>query len=81
MDEFSRTLSMLKPQDLWPSWRLIDTMEQHGKVSAEEAKRWKEGIFGLMKLWGLELDEVLRPGITAPGDEEVPAFLRERFDR
>ena len=50
---------MMKPEDLWPSWRLIDTMEQHGKMSSEEAKRWKEGIFGLMDLWGLEPDGVL----------------------
>jgi hypothetical protein len=59
MDQISRTLSIMKPEDLWPSWRLIDTMEQHGRMSSKEAERWKEGIFGLMKLWGLEPDEVL----------------------
>ncbi len=59
MDEVSRTLSMMKPDDLWPSWRLIDTMERHGKMPPDEAKRWKEGIFGLMKLCGLEPDQVV----------------------
>ena len=40
-----------------------------------------DGIFGLMKLWGLEPDEVLQPRAEGPSDEEVPVFLRERFDR
>ena len=62
MEGISRTLSMMKLEDLWPSWRLIDAMERRGKMSSTEAKRWKEGIFGLMKLWGLERDEVLASG-------------------
>ena len=58
MNYIARTLSMMKPDDLWPSWRFIDTMEQHGKMSTAEATRWKQGIYGLMKLWGLEPDEL-----------------------
>ena len=34
-------------------------MEQCGDIGAREAKRWKEGIYGLMLLWGLEPDEVI----------------------
>ena len=35
-------------------------MEEWGEIEADEARRWKEGIYGLMVLWGLEADEVLR---------------------
>ncbi len=34
-------------------------MEECGEMEAGEARRWKEGIYGLMLLWGLEPDEVL----------------------
>ena len=34
-------------------------MERAGEMDASEARRWKEGIFGMMRLWGLEPDEVL----------------------
>ncbi len=34
-------------------------MEQRGEMEAGEARRWKEGIYGLMVLCGLEPDEVL----------------------
>jgi hypothetical protein len=29
-------------------------MEQSGAMAAEEATRWKHGIFGQMERWGLE---------------------------
>ena len=29
------------------------------EIDADEARRWKEGIYGLMLLWGLEPDEVV----------------------
>ena len=28
-------------------------MEECGEIEAGEAQRWKEGIYGLMVLWGL----------------------------
>jgi hypothetical protein len=33
-------------------------MEQEGEIDADEARRWKAGIYGLMQLWGLEVDFV-----------------------
>ncbi len=34
-------------------------MERAGEIRAEDALRWKHGIFGLMLLWGLEPEELL----------------------
>ncbi len=50
MDSISETLALLKPQDLYPAWRCIDLMERMGEMSADEAVRWKHGIFELMEL-------------------------------
>ncbi len=55
----SRTLALLKPADLFPSWRWIDMMEWCGEMKAGEARLWKEGIYGLMVLWDLKPDEVV----------------------
>jgi hypothetical protein len=38
-----------------------DLMERHGRMTPAEARRWKDGVYGLMELWGLEPDEVLAP--------------------
>ena len=51
---------MLHPDELYSLWRYIDLMEQCGEADAEEARRWKHGIFGLMDRWGLEPDDLLR---------------------
>ena len=56
MSTISRTLALLKPADLFPSWKWIDIMEESGEMEADEGK---EGIYGLMLLWGLEPDEVV----------------------
>jgi len=48
-------LRRLEPQDLY-AWRCIDLMERMGEMPADEAVRWKRGIFELMELWGLEAD-------------------------
>ncbi|MCH7779867.1 MAG: hypothetical protein IH848_03400 [Acidobacteria bacterium] len=53
MNTISRTLALLKPTDLFPAWKWIDLMDECGEIEADEAKRWKEGIYGLMVLWGL----------------------------
>ncbi len=58
MNTISRTLALLKPADLFPAWKWIDMMEECGEIEAGEARRWKEGIYGLMVLWKLEPDEV-----------------------
>ena len=34
-------------------------MEGCGEIEAGEARLWKDGIYGLMVLWGLELGEVV----------------------
>ena len=61
MNSISRIPALLKPADLFPAWKWIDMMEECGETEADEAQRWKEGIHGLMLLWGLEPDEVLEP--------------------
>jgi len=58
-DTITRTLALLKPDDLFPAWKYIDLMEQQGELGADEARRWKEGIYGLMRLWGLEVGDLL----------------------
>ena len=42
-------------------------MDEAGEIEASEAQRWKEGIYGLMVLWGLEPDEVVA-GPNDPGN-------------
>ena len=59
MNPISRTLALLKPGDLFPAWKWIDMMEECGEIAADEAPLWKEGIYGLIVLWGLKPDEVL----------------------
>ena len=61
MNTISRTLALLKPADLFPAWKWIDIMEECGEIEASEARLWKEGIYGLMVLWGLEPGELLGP--------------------
>ena len=59
-DALSRTLSMLKPADLYPAWKWVELMERACEMDSTEAQRWKRGIFGLMELWGPEPDELPR---------------------
>ena len=66
MNTISRTLALLKPADLFPAWKWIDMMEGSGEMEAGEARRWKEGIYGLMVLWGLEPDEVVGAQVRTP---------------
>ena len=33
--------------------------EQRGEIGADEARRWKEGVYGLMAAWGLSPHEVM----------------------
>lgn len=54
-----RTLSLLRPEDLFPAWRYADLLEDMDEIGPRETRRWKEGIYGLMVLWGLEADEVI----------------------
>ena len=69
MNTISRTLALLKPADLFPAWKWIDMMEQSGEIEAVETRRWKEGIYGLMVLWGLEPDDFA--SITAPPHRQI----------
>ena len=34
-DAIPATLALLEPDDLWPSWRMVDAMEKTGSMSAE----------------------------------------------
>ncbi len=36
-------------------------MERMGEMSADEAVRWKHGMYGLMMLCGLEPDDLIAP--------------------
>ena len=47
--------------DLWPSWRIIDLLEQHGQMDATKAGLWKEGIYWLMVHWGLGPEDLIAP--------------------
>ena len=53
------TLSLLRPEDLFPAWRYVDLLEEMGEMHPREARRWKEGVYGLMVLWGMEPDDLL----------------------
>ena len=54
MNTTSHTLALLKPADLFPTWKWIDMLEECREIKAGEARLWKEGLYGLMVLWGLE---------------------------
>jgi hypothetical protein len=60
MNTIFRTPALLKPADLFPAWKWIDIMEECGEMDTDEGQLWKEGIYGLMVLWGMEAGEVLR---------------------
>jgi hypothetical protein len=54
-----RTRSVpLLDRPTFPACKYIDMMEQQGEIEPEEARRWKEGIYGLMQLWGLGADDL-----------------------
>ena len=53
------SLALLRPDDLFPISCLVDSLEQTGRMAAEDAVRWKHGIFGLMMLWELEPDDLI----------------------
>ena len=40
---------------------VADSLEQAGEMAAEDAVRWKHGIYGPMMLWGLEPDDLEAP--------------------
>ena len=52
-------MALLRPDDLFVVWRLVDSLELAGEMAAEDAVRWKHGVYGLMMLWGLEPDVVV----------------------
>ena len=59
MHEIPESLPLLRPDALFPVWCLVDSLEQAGEMAAEDAVRWKHGIFGLMMLWGVEAENVV----------------------
>ncbi len=59
MHEIPESLALLRPDDLFPVWCLVDSLEQAGEMGAEDAVRLKRGVFGLMMLWGLEPDDLI----------------------
>ena len=61
MREIPESLALLRPDDLFPVWRLVDSLEKSGEMAADHAVRWKRGVYGLMELWGLEPDDLNYP--------------------
>ncbi len=59
MHEIPESLTLLRPDDLFTVWCLVDSLEQAGEMAADDAVRWKHGIYGLMMLWGLEPDDLV----------------------
>ena len=59
-DTINKTLALMRPDDLWPSWRLIDAMQQAGTMSEAEAETWKAGIYQLLKRWNLEPGDIAK---------------------
>ncbi len=39
MHELPETLTLLRPDDLFPVWCLVDSLEQAGEMAAEDAVR------------------------------------------
>ena len=60
MDDITQALVLLTPDDLFPVWRFVDSMERRGEMGADEAVQWKDGVFVLMVMWGLEPDDLVR---------------------
>ena len=52
-------MALLRPDDLFMVWCLVDSLEQAGEMAGEDSVRWKHGTFGLMMLWGLEAENVV----------------------
>ncbi len=59
MQGIPESLALLRPDDLFPIWRLVDSLKQAGEMAAEDAVRWKHWIYGLMTLRGLEPDDLI----------------------
>ena len=57
-------LSTMTPDDLWPAWCRVDCLQQLGRMTPDEAERWKHGIFALMVFWDLEPDDLIGPWVT-----------------
>ena len=60
------SLALLRPDDLFPVWCLVDSLEQAGEMAAGDAARWKHGVYALMMRWNLEPDEVLDGTVSGP---------------
>ena len=55
--------------DLFPVWCRVDRLEQSGKITGFEARRWKHEIYSAMLERGLEPD-----GLVRIFEEPVPVF-------
>ena len=60
MHEIPETLALLRPDDLFPVWCLVDSLEHAGRMPAEDAVRWKHWIYRLMMFWRLEPDDLVQ---------------------
>ncbi len=50
MDYVTEALGMLRPEDLFAAWAIVDDLERAGKLPSGDAVRLKTGIFGLLFL-------------------------------
>jgi hypothetical protein len=69
--EMDWTLSLLKPEELQPAWRYIDTLERLGALDPAEAALWRDGLFERMVAWGIEPEVRTRPG-SPPAEPREP---------
>ena len=58
MGAIPETLAILRPEELFPLWYLVDSLERSVEMAVEDAVCWKHGIFGLMERWGLEANDL-----------------------
>ena len=49
----------MQDDEVFPAWCRVDRLEQSGKITALEARRWKHEIFSVMLERGLEPADVV----------------------
>ena len=59
---------------VFPLWCYVDRLEQSGKITGFEARRWKHEIFSVMLERGLEPD-----GLIGVAEEPVEVVDSHRF--
>ena len=56
MDPVCATLTVLLPDELEALWGYIQVLEKLGHIDAEDACRWKQGVWALSEFYCLDED-------------------------